>query len=70
VVALPPDEADWLVQSEEQMVLRRCGYWVSLRGRADTGNLASVSVDLPRSQIFDAMQLQGMMARAALGPEI
>ncbi len=70
VVALPTDEAEWLVQDEDQMVLRRCGYWVSLRGCADTENLTSVSVELPRSQIFDAMQLQGMMARAAVGPVI
>ena len=70
VVSLPSDEVDWLVQNEDQMVLRRCGYWVSLRGCADTSNLTSVTVELPRSQIFNSMQLQRMMAQAAVGPEI
>jgi Domain of unknown function (DUF4365) len=70
VVVLPADEGDWMAQDEDKMVLRRCGYWVSLRGLSETANVASVSVELPRTQIFDTKQLQDMMARAAIGPEI
>ena len=70
VVVLPDDEAEWLLQDEDQMILRHCGYWVSLRGAIETTNATSVSVRLPRSQIFEPTQLQGMMLRAATGPEI
>jgi len=32
VLFLPPKVEDWLTHSHEQLVLRKCAYWVSLRG--------------------------------------
>ncbi len=32
VLFLPPKVEDWLTHSNEQLVLRKCAYWVSLRG--------------------------------------
>ena len=34
VVRVPADVGDWISHGEEQLVLRRCGYWLSLRGAA------------------------------------
>jgi len=38
VVMVPKESAEWLVHSEEQLAMRHCGYWVSLRGMAQVPN--------------------------------
>src|SRR5688500_12997808 len=52
VVFLPADEVEWLAHSEEELRMRHCGYWVSLAGQPDTTNRRTVSVRIPRSQVF------------------
>ena len=32
VVYVPENTSDWILQSEEQLAMRRCGYWISLCG--------------------------------------
>lgn len=61
VVTVPEYVGDWLNQSEEELVLKHCGYWLSLRGLRATGNVANVTVSIPRSQIFTPPALQQMM---------
>jgi hypothetical protein len=63
VVLVPEDAGDWLRQSEEELVLRHCGYWASLRGQPPTENTETVTVTLPRSQQFTVEALQHMMKR-------
>ena len=64
VVILVPQEArHWVEQSEEELALRHCGYWVSLRGLPLTGNRGTVTVPVPRSQQFTVEALQAMMKR-------
>ena len=65
VVHIPEAEEEWLRQTEDELSLRKCGYWVSLSGRPETSNRASVTVDLPRSNRFDVEHLRGLMGRAS-----
>jgi hypothetical protein len=67
VVFLPTDDAEWLVHSEAELRMRRCGYWVSLRGQPNRTNRRTVSVRIPRSQVFDTAQLREIMGRANRG---
>jgi hypothetical protein len=67
VVFLPADEAEWLTHSEAELRLRRCGYWVSLAGKPEKPNRRTVSVRIPRSQVFDTAQLRELMGRANRG---
>jgi len=67
VVVLPDDEADWLAHSEEELRLRRCGYWLSLAGRPESTTTTSVTVHVPRRNVFDTSQLRALMARANNG---
>ena len=61
VVFLPENRSDWLQQSEEELCLRYCGYWVSLRGMPETPNTATVTVTLPRVNLFTPNALQFIM---------
>ena len=68
VVILPNDEEQWLSQSQDELILRHCGYWQSLRGMPDVVNEHSVTVRLPRTQIVSVEQISALMAKAELGP--
>lgn len=63
VVMVPNQVDDWLTQTEEELVLRRCGYWYSLLGEPATENVESITVHIPRAQQFTAAALQDMMTR-------
>jgi hypothetical protein len=64
VVVLVPDGIDhWLTHSEEELVMKHCGYWMSLRGRDASNNIESVTVHLPRNNTFTVQALQEIMTR-------
>jgi hypothetical protein len=61
VVLVPPAPADWIVQGTDQLALRRCGYWVSLRVLAPTANTSTVTVEIPRAQLFSVDSLRSLL---------
>jgi hypothetical protein len=70
VVMLPSCEADWMSHTEEELVIRKCGYWVSLRGLPEIPNTTSITIKLPRSQLFGFEQLSALMVKAEVGPNL
>jgi hypothetical protein len=67
VVAVPQDIKEWLLHSEEELAMRHCGYWVSLRGHGASTNSETVTVALPRKQQFTVDALRDMMVRIGNG---
>lgn len=67
VVVVPAVADDWIDQSEERMLLRHCGYWVSLRNRPTLSNTSTTTVDIPRVQQFTVQALVDMMERIGSG---
>lgn len=67
VVAIPEVHSDWLEQDDECLIMRHCGWWVSLRGREKSENAYSVRVQIPRMQRFDREGLAGIMERLSEG---
>ncbi|MFM8476509.1 MAG: DUF4365 domain-containing protein, partial [Planctomycetaceae bacterium] len=68
VVVLVPDHiTEWIHHSEPEMALRRCGYWISLRGYPDTQNLRSVAVNVDRTRQFNPANLAQIMQRLRTG---
>jgi hypothetical protein len=63
VVLVPPDVQDWLAQDEGTLTMRRCGYWASLRDLAASDNASTVTVGLPRVQVFSVPALQQLLPR-------
>jgi hypothetical protein len=66
VVVLPMVEEDWLTQSEDELVLRHCGYFLSLYGHPESENIATVTIRIPRTNRFDPAMLEALMNTAAL----
>ncbi len=60
VVHVPESDEEWLRHSEEELAIRRCGYWVSLMGHAETTNRTTISIRLPRANLLDVAALRGL----------
>jgi hypothetical protein len=67
VVVMLPNIEDWLGHDETKLALKRCGYWLSLRGFSETANTSSVRVRIPRRQGFHAQALDQIFRRLAEG---
>ena len=67
LVVLPEREEDWLTHSEDSLILRHCGYWLSLAGEPERGNTTTVTVKIPRHQRFDPIALDALMHKANQG---
>jgi Domain of unknown function (DUF4365) len=63
VLFLPQDPAEWLQHSSEVLSMKRCAYWVSLRGAPDTDNTSSVTVYVPTLHTFSPSGLRDLMVR-------
>ena len=71
VLLVQPEGEDlWLTQSEEELVLRHCAYWVSLKGRDPTTNQRTVRVTIPRQNVFTVESLRALFERVRTGGDL
>lgn len=69
VIVVPPEIQDWLDQDEERLQLFKCAYWLSLTGKPPI-ETQSVTVHLPRQNVFDVEALCHLMYRARAGLDL
>lgn len=62
---MPEDEAEWLTLTPESLTLRRCAYWLSLRGRPPTPNETSQTVRLSRARSLTHDSLRELLRKVA-----
>jgi hypothetical protein len=55
---MPSNESLWLTQDAEGLLLRKCAYYLSLQGKAETKNKQSVRVFVPAQQVLTVEYLQ------------
>ncbi|BCM90380.1 hypothetical protein IAD21_02232 [Abditibacteriota bacterium] len=67
VLFLPEDPETWLSHSEEELILRRCAYWKTLRGDGPISTNTGANIKLPKSQCFSPKNLQDLMFQLSLG---
>jgi hypothetical protein len=63
VLFLPADAQEWLSHTAQELAMRRCAYWQSLRGAPPTTNTSGETVYLPRAQMFTPQALITLAAR-------
>jgi hypothetical protein len=61
LLVLPANQTDWIDHSEDRLELRKCAYWLSLRGQPASTNKATVRVHIPRANQFTPAALQRIM---------
>jgi hypothetical protein len=67
VVIVPEKLSDWSIHTEEALILRRCAYWVSMLGHPALSNNSSVTIGMPRRQVFSQHSLRHIMSLIAEG---
>lgn len=61
-VLLPSDDpSSWLEHSEENLSVMKCGYWESLKDLPPKENSHTVTVQIPKTQIFNVESLKALM---------
>ena len=70
VLFLPEAHADWLDCSEDQLVLKRCAYWASIRNAPPSDNGTGKTVKIPKDQILKPENLMALVERLALGNDV
>jgi hypothetical protein len=61
LLLLPRYEAEWIDQNEERLIMRKCAYWISLKGYPPVTNQKSVTVRIPRNNLLSVENLRGIM---------
>ena len=67
VLDLPEGEADWLGVSPESLVMRKCCYWVSLKGGPPVLGQGNVTVRIPMANRFDPGALRYLIELSRQG---
>ena len=57
---MPADESEWLAQSEDELCLRKCAYWVSLMGNPRSTNASTERIAIPLENVFDSVGLDSV----------
>jgi hypothetical protein len=70
LVVMPADETEWIHQTEAALELRRCAYWVSMRGEPPTANTSSVRVAIPRANVFGVAAVTAIFDRLHRGERL
>lgn len=70
VLHMPKGNSEWLSQTEDELCLRRCAYWMCLEGMAESSSKHRATVHVPRSQIFNGNQLDSLMDKADRGEDL
>ena len=67
VVLIPENPGKWLQQSEQELCLSHGAYWLSLQGYPASQNQKSVTLAIPRQNIFNVEALQQLMQQIEAG---
>lgn len=63
VLFLPGNYPEWLSHSTDALILKRCAYWVSLRGAPNADNETGVTIKLPKIQAFSPENLRALFSK-------
>lgn len=67
ILFLPEKHEDWIDFSEEELALKRCAYWVSLRNAPASVNDSGQTVKIPKTQALSPAALQQLALQIAQG---
>ncbi|MEJ1242184.1 DUF4365 domain-containing protein [Chryseolinea sp. T2] len=67
VLFLPPSHPDWLNISENELLLKKCAYWVSLRGAPASTNESGQTVYVPKVQVFNSVNVMDLFSKISAG---
>ena len=67
VLDLPGDSLQWMTITVDELVIRHRAYWLNLLGWDETDNETSVTVRIPKQNLFDVDGLKALMEQSRTG---
>ncbi|MBO9621369.1 MAG: DUF4365 domain-containing protein [Sphingomonas sp.] len=61
VLDLPDDSEQWLSADANELVFKRCAFWLSLKGQPRSDNVATKTVHIPKDQVFNPESLTNII---------
>ncbi len=65
VVLVPKEDTEWIRQNQDELAMRKCGYWISLAGRGSVPNVDNVTVRVPWENVLSADALDSLMTKVS-----
>lgn len=60
---LPEEKDQWLIHSVDNLLIKKCAYWVSLKGEEETNNTGTKRIVIPRLNVFSPTTLHEIMIK-------
>ena len=57
LLVLPEEEDDWLTVTPQNLILRKCMYWLSLKEHDETSNENTIVVNIPKSNFLTSEKI-------------
>jgi len=70
VVNIPKEDHLWLSLTRDELILRRCGYWLSIEGRPSVANKTNITLSIPENNVFSPFTLLAMLERVSNGESL
>lgn len=65
VFHMPREEAQWIEQTTDWLKIKKCAYWISLKGKPDTDNTDKISIRIPAENLLTKDSLKEIMCKAS-----
>ena len=65
ILILPENETDWVLHNVEELILKKCMYWLDLKELPDCGNVSSVTVNFQKSNYISPETLDTILKNIA-----
>lgn len=70
VLCMPPEQTQWIDHSVDQLMIKKCAYWVSLKNQPETQNTTSINVTVPTGNLVSPDGLHSLMQKIERGEDI
>lgn len=70
LLILPKNLNDWMTQSTESLILKKCMYYISLEGRPDSDNEETVTITIDKDNLFTPESLLDILTKTVKGERI
>lgn len=70
VFHMPTDEEEWIEQTTDWLKIKKCAYWISLKGRKNTANQKSITINIPADHRLTKDSLESIMIKISKQEEL
>lgn len=63
LLVLPDDKIHWINHSVDELIIRKCAYWLNLKGMPESTNTTNKTVNIPIDNVLSPEKLRELMVK-------